>query len=132
MKAAHILLTVIVASFTNICAASDDAYLKALEAEAQNLHSAEQQSGKSAANEPSKNTDPDKTVETQNNIRKSDFETVLKKQLPNTYTIYTRLTPEQKMMVVELYFANDKNMAVASKQVFDFYLFDRKRATQKN
>ncbi len=124
-----ILFLILIGLITPVLA-SDDAYLKELEAEAQNLSTknaaepapADTQTKNKAATVPV----PEATV----NLRKAEFETALKAELPNTYTIYTRLTAEQKLMVVETYFANDRKIAPSSKQVFDFYLFDRKRQSQ--
>jgi hypothetical protein len=140
MKAGHyatmvtrFLLVLMCFCVTRTVFAAEDAYLKALEAEAQNLHTADTQPQTPADASPDAKdaAKAEKAVaDTAANTRKAEFETELKKQLPNTFTIYNRLAPEQKMMVVETWFANEKKMALASKQVFDFYLFDRKRASQ--
>lgn len=122
--ARKICLFFILAGVINPVLASDDAYLKALEAEAHNL------SVKNASPAPATTDDATKAKAAPAapaDTRKSEFETALKVELPNTFTIYNRLTPEQKSMVVETYFANDRKIAASSRQIFDFYLFDRKK-----
>ena len=125
----NIFLFVMLLGLINPVSARDDAYLKELEAEAHNLSTDNTAVQKPAENVQTKEKTatapvPEATV----NLRKAEFETALKVELPNTYTIYTRLTPEQKLMVVETYFANDRKIAASSRQIFDFYLFDRKRS----
>ncbi len=52
---------------------------------------------------------------------KVEFETRLKNELRNTFTIYRKLNEEQKTKVVEAYLANGKKLPVASRQIFNLY-----------
>lgn len=122
----NIFLCLVIAGLTHPAMAADDAYLKALEVEAHDL--AVHNSSANQAGAPAAEASKDKPVpEVKVDTRKDEFETALKAELPNTFTIYTRLAPEQKSMVVETYFAHDRKIAASSRQIFDFYLFDRKR-----
>jgi hypothetical protein len=49
------------------------------------------------------------------------FETRLKKELRNTFTIYLKLNEEQKKQVVESYVASGRKLPVASRQIFNLY-----------
>lgn len=125
----NIFLFVMLLGFISPVLAKDDAYLQELEAEAHNLATDNTAVQKPADNAQVKDKPaPAPAPEAAANLRKAEFETALKAELPNTYTIYTRLTAEQKLMVVETYFANDRKIGASSRQVFDFYLFDRKRS----
>lgn len=92
---------------------SDDAYLDALEAEAESsssLKSEPQPEGGDAGQKPS-------IQESQ----QQDFERTLKNQLPATFKTYRMLSPEDKLVVVETYFANAESMPKATRVLFQLY-----------
>ena len=93
-----------------------DAYLKELNAEAEELVELKDVApdASPAATDVSQNTE-------QAEARKQEFETALKTELSNTFNIYRNLTSQEKALVVEAYFAGDKKIGVASRQIFNFY-----------
>lgn len=99
--------------------AQEDAYLKALESEAEELDA--------SVVSTSTNTSTESTASDKNALsaREKEFSDKLKGMLPNTHLIYEKLTSTQKGLVVEAYFVNDKSMAEASKQIFNIY-FNKK------
>ena len=99
---------------------SDDAYLQALEAEAEassNINTAQAPSVSPAAGpsaQPGKPTDGD-------TVRMQEFEQRLSKQLPATFKTYRMLSSEDKRLVIDTYFENNKNMPVATRMLFNLY-----------
>ena len=105
---------------TNAKAQTDDEYLKALEAEAESIAAIPSDTSHiedSSAN----NNQADEEFRRQ----KESFENLLQKTLPSTFTIYRKLSPERKAVVVETYFSNEMKLPVASRQIFNFYFNDR-------
>lgn len=108
---------------TNVLAQSEDAYLKALEAEAEAIASLPLTGDEIP--EPDSKQDQN-TSDDKYQVQKETFEKDLQKSLPNTYTIYRKLPSEKKAIVVETYYLNEMKMPVASRQIFNFYFNDRK------
>ena len=99
----------------HVCA-QNDSYMQELNAEADELDTFD----------PEAETNQESALEKQENsdaalARKKEFEQALKAELKNTYTVYRMLSPQEKATVVEIYFVNDKKIAVASRQIFNFY-----------
>ena len=90
--------------------AADDAYLKQLEAEAQN--SAKLNSAKA------KKSDKDRS-------RTKEFEHLLKFERPSTYEFYIKLKVPSREKVVESFY-KEQNLSVASKKIFDLYFEQNK------
>jgi hypothetical protein len=55
------------------------------------------------------------------NKRKKEFEVRLAKELPATFRTYRILSREDKLMVINTYFENKKNMPVATRLLFNLY-----------
>lgn len=96
--------------------ATDSNYLQELNSEADEVATFE-------ADESSLvNTDDALALE-----QRKELEAALKDQLSNTYTIYRKLTTQQKILVVESYLASGKKISVASRQIFNFYFNETSR-----
>lgn len=107
--------------FSTATAQTDDAYLKALEAEAEAI--AAMPADASVVEEGEVNNS-----QADDNYRKQkeSFEKYLQQTLPSTFTIYRKLPAEKKAVVVETYYSNEMKLPVASRQIFNFYFNDRK------
>lgn len=90
----------------------DDPYLDALEAEAA---SSDQVQKKTDAASPETNEEK----LTDNN--KTEFESRLKNQLPATFKTYKMLSEENKKIVVNSYFDNNRSMPTATRKLFELY-----------
>ena len=81
-----------------------DAYLKALEAEAEASATMTEEATAESATGP-----------------QVEFEQLLAAERPNVFKFYERLTPERKAQVLDFYLKNDKKLSVAGKKIFDLY-----------
>lgn len=102
-------------------AETSDDYLKALEAEAEAISLLPGDAVASEDSSPVSNSSDEKYLK-----QKDAFEKELQQTLPNTYTIYRKLSSEKKAIVVETFYFNEMKMPVASRQIFNFYFNDRK------
>ncbi len=95
---------------------TDDAYLDALEAEAEVIN---------APQSPKQVTQPETRSEPNNNLktiqRKIEFTNQLSKELPATTRAFYKLTEIQKKAVIDIYFDNDKSMSKATHLLFNLY-----------
>ncbi|HEY9052291.1 MAG TPA: hypothetical protein VIQ03_12140 [Gammaproteobacteria bacterium] len=107
-------------SFSTVIAQTDDAYLKALEAEAEAIAAMPADASHIEYSDVHNNQADEKFRK-----QKESFEQVLQKTLPSTFTIYRKLSAERKAVVVETYFSNEMKLPVASRQIFNFYFNDR-------
>jgi len=96
--------------------AVDDDYLKALESEADDTGTVNQN--------PTRNSQSGTTKSGKNNA-KEDFEKLLEFELPSTYKFYTKLNPTDQNKVVRHY-NQEKKMSSASKLIFDLYFESNK------
>lgn len=101
--------------------ATDDDYLKAMEAEAENI-----QLDSANSNKPTK---PSVTVDPQEKPNKNtitfqqqkEFETALRERLPRSFKSYASLSDENKADVVHTYFNNSKNLLLAIKRLYKLH-----------
>jgi hypothetical protein len=89
--------------------AADDAYLKALEAEAENsAHVKEKQAASAAASQAKPKS------------LQEEFEEQLKAERPNTFNFYEKLSPEDKATVL-MVFKESRKLPTAARKVLDLY-----------
>ncbi|MCW9013909.1 MAG: hypothetical protein OQL06_09005 [Gammaproteobacteria bacterium] len=112
-KIKSLILFLSLVLWTTVAVSTDDSYLDALEAEAAASSVVE-------SNTPSVTETQNQPVN-QQDIRKSEFEARLAKQLPATFKTYRMLPADEKMMVVNTYFENNQNMPVATRLLFNLY-----------
>lgn len=122
--AGTLLFNLLFFSSTNVIAQSEDAYLKALEAEAEAI-SAMPVTGEEN-NTVSESDQSQKAADNKFQSQKEAFEKHMQQTLPSTFTIYRKLPAEKKAIVIETYYLNEMKLPVASKQIFNFYFNDRK------
>jgi len=90
---------------------SDDSYLQALDAEAESSSNLQNKKPLTYEKDPRLNQ----------KMRHNEFNKRLSKELPATTRAYNKLTNENKQKVVDTYFANKKNMSVATRLLFNLY-----------
>jgi len=100
--------------------ADDDSYLQALEAEAESSSNFKKNTQPSGADKKQSIADQEGSRLNQK-IRHDEFNRTLSKELPATTRAYNKLTDENKQKVVDAYFANKKNMSVATRLLFNLY-----------
>ena len=98
--------------------AADDAYLNALEAEAERSAKVSKQPTTKKSTKQNKSS-----VSSEFQIR---FEQILENERPATYRFYTKLPDQAKSSVVEIYKQSNK-ISTASKKVFDLYFNQMKK-----
>lgn len=100
--------------FTPIAQAND--YLSELEAEANSIIDNNTSSQNTILDEELKLSDLQKS-------QVNEFEQTLKNDFPSTYKMYyIHLAPEKRLIVVENYFKNNKQMSSATKKLFSLYI----------
>ncbi|MCW8955265.1 MAG: hypothetical protein OQL09_00150 [Gammaproteobacteria bacterium] len=97
---------------TQIAHAGD--YLSELEAEADTI------SDNNISSQKTQPTEDLKLSELQI-AQLEEFEATLQRELPSTYKLYIRLPPGKRLIIVENYFLNNKQMTSATKQLFNLY-----------
>ena len=108
-----------------IAPAAEDAYLDALEAEAE-------RSAKIPKKPPARSSSQAKGKSSETKLNKANaefqirFEQVLENERPATYRFYTKLPDQAKTSVVEIYKQSNK-ISTASKKVFDLYFNQMKK-----
>jgi hypothetical protein len=110
---AYCLATLVIQGGGHRAYAEDSSYLDALQSEAEELSNFDQ-------TQPTPNT-PAEGASSEFAAKQVEFENTLQSELRNTYTIYRKLSPQQKALVVEAYFASGKKISVASRQIFNIY-----------
>ena len=93
--------------------ADDDPYLKALEAESKVDVGVQTETSKPASIQAKQPTTQD--------IQRKELESRLSRELPATFRTYQLLSLEDKIKVVKLYFANEKDMEKATRYLFELY-----------
>ena len=105
-------LILISLSWSYIAIGSDDAYLDAMEAEAQSSDTTLN------TNQDNIETDLKKTA---SNKKQLEFESKLSNELPTTYKSYNKLTEENKQTVISTYYETNKSMPTATRVLFSLY-----------
>lgn len=105
-------LVLICLSWSHIATASDDAYLDAMEAEAQSSETTKKTSL------DNKETDLKQSI---SNKQQLEFEARLSKELPASFRTYNKLTKENKQNIVSIYFETNKNMPISTRALFSLY-----------
>ena len=109
------LLVIIFCALSTAALAADDAYLKALEIEAEKSAHVEDNNEKIKQDEPVFVLDKNELLK---------FESVLKSSRPATYRFYKKLNEQDKTIIFSLY-KEDNKLTRASKTVLDLY-FNKK------
>ena len=92
---------------------SNDSYLDALEAEAESSNEVQKTQGAT----PSESKKEKKLIDS----NKIEFEARLSNQLPATFKTYRMLSEENKKIVVNIYFDNNRSMPSATRRLFELY-----------
>lgn len=106
------ILLFLVSSHSQLSMAND--YLSELEAEAQSIQ-------ENKGNNQGSNMYASLKLDNNQQAQITEFESTLKEGLPSTYKLFTRLSPQKRMVVVESYFLNNKQLSAATKQLFNLY-----------
>jgi len=105
-------LTFVCILWSNIAIASDDAYLDAMEAEAESSSNVQQ------AGQNNKKTEQKKSTKDR---QKLEFEARLSNELPATFKTYRMLSKENKQIVISTYFDSNRSMPKSTRILFDLY-----------
>jgi len=116
-------LLICLSLWTAPATANDDAYLDALNAEAESSDSTQRpkQTAPKQAVTKTKNKPIFEESRLQLIQRKIEFTTKLSKELPATTRTFYKLGDKQKKEVIDAYYANNKNMSVATQLLFNLY-----------
>ncbi|RDH84532.1 MAG: hypothetical protein DIZ80_03405 [endosymbiont of Galathealinum brachiosum] len=109
LKSIIILISI---AWVNIAIASDDAYLDALEAEAESSNDIQ------STKQVNKKFELEKITK---NKQKIEFESRLSKELPASFKTYRMLSEDNKQVVITTYFDSNQNMPVATRALFNLY-----------
>jgi len=116
-----ILNTLILFYSSSSVMASEDSYLKAMEAEAENMFLDSANSNKKTATDTSKQSQSEQNSTQINSQQKQEFEITLRKRFPKSFSSYAKLSPEHKADVVHTYFSNSKNILSAINRLYKLH-----------
>lgn len=124
---AGLMCSVAIASMPQRAPAADDAYLKALEVEANNsaklTKKAKKSENKTGSAQTKRQPKPSTAVNGEKDVEKllrNEFEQTLANERPATYTFYSKLPESDKSSVLETY-KESKKISTTSKKIFDLY-----------